>query len=191
MATFLVFIYCGCTTIVHSGFEFQFWHSEKCLSFIMAPKKNYWPFSICLFTMSKMDLKVCRRIPDNWHFSSHFVLKTTETPVFVFISEILWQLTICFWRCKKTPPFAFSSWIQGKIIEGLNRNNQQFVIQFDIIKRKWFLDLDYAKTKNQILNGLQCNVQAGWNFFDLSEILHRFQENALQWNCRLRLRLLR
>ena len=28
-------------------------------------------------------------IPENWHFNSRFVLKTTKTPVFVFITEIL------------------------------------------------------------------------------------------------------
>ena len=27
--------------------------------------------------------------PENWHFNSHFVLKTTKTPAFVFITEIL------------------------------------------------------------------------------------------------------
>ena len=35
--------------------------------------------------------------PENWHFNSHFVLKTTKTPVFVFITKILWQT---FWRNK-------------------------------------------------------------------------------------------
>ena len=30
-----------------------------------------------------------------WHFNSHFVLKTTKTPVFVFITEIFWRT---FWR---------------------------------------------------------------------------------------------
>ena len=34
-------------------------------------------------------------IPENWHFNSHFVLKTTKTAFFVFINEILrWN----FWR---------------------------------------------------------------------------------------------
>ena len=28
-------------------------------------------------------------IPENWHFNSRFVLKTTKTPVFVFITEII------------------------------------------------------------------------------------------------------
>ena len=27
--------------------------------------------------------------PENWHFNSRFVLKTTKKPVFVFITEIL------------------------------------------------------------------------------------------------------
>ena len=27
--------------------------------------------------------------PENWHFNSRFVLKTTKTAVFVFITEIL------------------------------------------------------------------------------------------------------
>ena len=27
--------------------------------------------------------------PENWHFDSCFVLKTTKTPLFVFITEIL------------------------------------------------------------------------------------------------------
>ena len=35
--------------------------------------------------------------PENWHFNSRFVLKTTKTPVFVFITEILWRT---FWRNK-------------------------------------------------------------------------------------------
>ena len=35
--------------------------------------------------------------PKNWHFNSRFVLKTTKTPVFVFITEIRWQT---FWRDK-------------------------------------------------------------------------------------------
>ena len=47
--------------------------------------------------MSKIDChllcqNVCQRIsviPENWHFNSRFVLKTTKTPVFVFITEIL------------------------------------------------------------------------------------------------------
>ena len=41
--------------------------------------------------------KVCQRIsviPENWHFNSRFVLKTTKTLVFVFITEILWR-TFC------------------------------------------------------------------------------------------------
>ena len=29
--------------------------------------------------------------PENWHFNSRFVLKTTKTPGFVFITEILWR----------------------------------------------------------------------------------------------------
>ena len=33
--------------------------------------------------------------PENWHFRSCFVLKTTKTQLFVFITEILWQT---FWR---------------------------------------------------------------------------------------------
>ena len=36
--------------------------------------------------------KFCQRIsvfPENWHFNSCFVLKTTKTPLFVFITEIL------------------------------------------------------------------------------------------------------
>ena len=49
--------------------------------------------------MSKMDCqllhqKVCQRIsviPENWNFSSRFVLKTTKTPVFAFTTEILWR----------------------------------------------------------------------------------------------------
>jgi hypothetical protein len=45
------------------------------------------------FTTSKMDRQqVCQRIsliPENSHFNSRFVLKTTKTPVFVFITEIL------------------------------------------------------------------------------------------------------
>ena len=36
-------------------------------------------------------------IPENWHFYSRFVLKTTKTSVFVFITEILWRT---FWRNK-------------------------------------------------------------------------------------------
>ena len=35
--------------------------------------------------------------PENWHFNSRFVLKTTKTSVFVFITEILWQT---FWHNK-------------------------------------------------------------------------------------------
>ena len=38
-----------------------------------------------------------RELPENWHFNLRFVLKTTKTPVFVFITEILWQK---FWRNK-------------------------------------------------------------------------------------------
>ena len=34
-------------------------------------------------------------IPENWHFNSRLVLKTTKTQVFVFITEILWPT---FWR---------------------------------------------------------------------------------------------
>ena len=49
------------------------------------------------FTTSKTDRhllcqKVRQRIsviPENWHFNSRFVLKTTKTAVFVFITEIL------------------------------------------------------------------------------------------------------
>ena len=32
-----------------------------------------------------------------WHFNSRFVLKTTKTPVFVIITEIIWWI---FWRNK-------------------------------------------------------------------------------------------
>ena len=47
--------------------------------------------------MSKTDRhllrqKVCQRIsiiPENWHFDSRFVLKTTKAAVFVFITESL------------------------------------------------------------------------------------------------------
>ena len=31
-------------------------------------------------------------VPENWHFKSRFVLKTTKTSVFVFITEILNEL---------------------------------------------------------------------------------------------------
>ena len=49
--------------------------------------------------MSKMDRQLLRQkirqrisvIPENWRFNSRFVLKTTKTPVFVFITDILWQ----------------------------------------------------------------------------------------------------
>ena len=49
------------------------------------------------FKTSKLDRhllrqKVCQRIsviPENWHFNSRFVLKTTKTAAFVFITEIL------------------------------------------------------------------------------------------------------
>ena len=58
-----------------------------------------------LHTTSKMDCHLLRQrvrqrisvIPENWHFNSRLVLKTTKTPVFVFITEILWQT---FWRNK-------------------------------------------------------------------------------------------
>ena len=47
--------------------------------------------------MSKTDHHLLRQkvhqrisvIPENWRFNSHFVLKTTKTPLFVFITEIL------------------------------------------------------------------------------------------------------
>ena len=50
-----------------------------------------------IFTTSKTDRqllcqKACQRIsviPENWHFDTRFVMKTTKTPVFVFITEIL------------------------------------------------------------------------------------------------------
>ena len=47
--------------------------------------------------------------PENWHFNSRFVLKTTKTPVFIFITEILWRTfwhnnwRSILWSCKKTP----------------------------------------------------------------------------------------
>ena len=52
--------------------------------------------------MSKMNRQLLRQkvrqrisvIPENWHFNSRFVLKTTKTPVFVFISEILFDIII-------------------------------------------------------------------------------------------------
>ena len=40
------------------------------------------------FIMSKVRQRISV-IPENWHFNSRFVLKTTKTPVFVFITEIL------------------------------------------------------------------------------------------------------
>ena len=42
--------------------------------------------------------------PENWHFKSCLVLKTTKTPLFVFITEILWQT---FWRNKWQSVFDF------------------------------------------------------------------------------------
>ena len=37
--------------------------------------------------------------PENWHFNSYFVLKTTKTPLFVLITEILWRTFWCNnWR---------------------------------------------------------------------------------------------
>ena len=47
--------------------------------------------------MSKTDRHLLRQkvgqrisvIPENWHFDTHFVLKTTKTPAIVFITEIL------------------------------------------------------------------------------------------------------
>ena len=30
-------------------------------------------------------------IPENWHFNSRFVLNTTKTPVFVFITDIFFD----------------------------------------------------------------------------------------------------
>ena len=57
-----------------------------------------------LFTTSKTDRhllrqKACQRIsvviPENRNFNSLFVLTTAKTPVFVFITEILWQTV---WR---------------------------------------------------------------------------------------------
>ena len=46
--------------------------------------------------------------PENWHFNSCFVLKTTKTPLFVFITEILWQI---FWRKKMTIRFWHILWL--------------------------------------------------------------------------------
>ena len=58
-----------------------------------------------VFTTSKMDRQILRQkvrqrislmktyvhtmFPENWHFRSCFVLKTTKTPLLVFITEIL------------------------------------------------------------------------------------------------------
>ena len=44
--------------------------------------------------MSKMDRHLLRQqthsmFPENWRSNSRFVLKTTKTPMFVFITEIL------------------------------------------------------------------------------------------------------
>ena len=59
------------------------------------------------FTTSKPDChlltqKILQRIsviPENWHFNSRFVLKPTNTAVFVFIPEILWWTFWCnVWR---------------------------------------------------------------------------------------------
>ena len=33
-----------------------------------------------------------KMFPENWHFNSRFVLKTTKTPEFVFITEIFDEL---------------------------------------------------------------------------------------------------
>ena len=67
-------------------------------------KMYFYTLKQSLFTLSKMDRqllrqKVCQRISvmktntlyvsEYWHFHSLFVLKTTKTPVFVFITEIL------------------------------------------------------------------------------------------------------
>ena len=65
--------------------------------------KNIFDFNLQInkiagvFTTSKTDCHLlCQKvrlriavIPENWHFNSRFVLKTTKTPVFVFINEIL------------------------------------------------------------------------------------------------------
>ena len=50
-----------------------------------------------IFTTSKMDRQLlCQKvrerisvIPENWHFNSCFVMRTTKTVLFVFITEIL------------------------------------------------------------------------------------------------------
>ena len=55
--------------------------------------------------MSKTDHHLLRQkvnqrisvIPENCHFNSRFVSKTTKAPVFVFITEILWRT---FWHYK-------------------------------------------------------------------------------------------
>ena len=42
-------------------------------------------------TSSSKNLSDGEVLPDNWHFNSCFVLKTTKTPLFFFITEILWR----------------------------------------------------------------------------------------------------
>ena len=50
-----------------------------------------------IFTTSKTDRQLSRQkvrqiisvFAENWHFNSHFVLKTTKRALFVFITEIL------------------------------------------------------------------------------------------------------
>ena len=70
--------------------------------------------------------------PKNWHFNSRFVLKTTKTPMSVFITEIFWQTV---WR-----------------------NNWRFV--FDVVKRLFFRVwcLKKISLKTNFIYNLDCPV---------------------------------
>ena len=83
----------GCTSNLKGNLLKFFGRSLK--NILHRLSSSYTSHRVLYFVSFKQQYR-CLQIY-SWNFNSLFVLKTTNTPVFIFITEILWQT---FWRNK-------------------------------------------------------------------------------------------
>ena len=60
--------------------------------FLQSQKRNVLYYDKKFVKESQRWKQIHSMFPENWHFNSCSVLKTTKTPVFIFITEILWWI---------------------------------------------------------------------------------------------------
>ena len=89
----------------------------------------------------------------NWHFRSCFALKTTKTPLFVFITEILWRT---FW---------YNNW--RSVFDVVKILRFFLYISISVKKFSWsicrgFVDSEFVETYDELATGSGAKLRYPW-----------------------------